>query len=81
MATKLLNETTYAQERLQNSPDNVAEFVEYSEFLYKTNDSQKEYSERGVGIHAMYKLMSEYNVTVPDAGSISSTAVANWGMP
>ena len=29
MATKLLNETTYAQERLQNSPDNVADPVEY----------------------------------------------------
>ena len=40
MASKLLNETTYAQEKLNNPPDNVADFVEYSEFLNSTNQRQ-----------------------------------------
>ena len=73
MATKLLNETTYAQERLQNSPNNVTDLVEYSQFFYKTNDSQKEYSEfldktiesqkvyseRGVDILSTYKQLND----------------------
>jgi len=71
MATKLLNETTHAQEKLQNPPDNVADFVEYSEFLYKTNDRQKDYAERGVAVHAVYELMGKYAIQVPDADAAS----------
>ncbi len=71
MASKLLNETTYAQEKLNHPPDNVADFVEYSSFLATTNERQPEFSERGQGVHAIYALMAEYSVTVPDADAAS----------
>ena len=53
MAAKLLNETTYAQEKLNHPPDNVADFVEYSSFLASTNERQPEFSERGQGVRAI----------------------------
>ena len=68
---KLLDETTHAQERLQREPDNVADFVEWTAFLRETNGRQKEFTERGNAVNAIYTLMSEYSVPVPDADSAS----------
>ncbi len=67
LTTKLLAETSHAQERLQRNPDDVAEFVEYSEFLRVTNERQKEFGERGAAVNAMYALMADYHVSVPEA--------------
>ena len=67
----LLDETTNAQERLNTTPENVAEFVQYSEFLTKTNERQKEFGERGNSINAMYAMMADYSVVVPDADAAS----------
>jgi len=71
MASTLLNETTHAQERLQNAPDNVADFVQYSEFLNTTNERQPEFAERGQAVHAMYGMMGKFSVKVPDADAAS----------
>ena len=71
MASKLLNETTYAQEKLNDLPDNVVDCVGFSEFLYSTNARQHEFGERGAAVHAIYALMGEYGVPVPDADAAS----------
>ena len=71
MASKLLNETTYAQEKLNNLPDNVVDFVGFSKFLYTINARQHEFGERGAAVHAIYALMGEYGVPVPDADAAS----------
>ena len=46
LTAKLLAETSHAQERLQRNPEDVAEFVDYSEFLRTTNERQKEFGDR-----------------------------------
>ena len=71
LTTKLLNETTQAQEKLQSAPEDVAAFVEYSDFLQKTSARQKEFGERGAAVQAMYALMAEYSVPVMDAEAAS----------
>ena len=40
--------------------------VRYSEFLRVTNEQQKEFAQRGEAVNAMYSLMSQYFVAVPD---------------
>lgn len=62
---------TFGQERLQHEPADVAEFVDWTNFLRETNGRLKEFSERGMAIHAMYNLMSDYSVAVPDADAAS----------
>ena len=60
-----------AQERLQNAPDSVADFVANSEFLHATNERQPEFAERGHAVHAVYSMMGRYAVAVPDADAAS----------
>ncbi|KAL3909338.1 MAG: hypothetical protein SGPRY_009465, partial [Prymnesium sp.] len=62
---------THGQERLQQEPKDVAEFVDWTNFLRETNGRQKEFTERGAMIHAMYNLMADYSVAVPDADAAS----------
>ena len=71
LTTKLLAETSHAQERLQREPQDVAEFVDYSEFLRTTNERQKEFGERGGDINKLYALCSEYRVSVADSDMAS----------
>ena len=61
-----------AQERLSRNPEDVDDFVEYSEFLRVTNERQQEFSNRATSINAMYALMAEYAVAVadPDVASV-----------
>lgn len=63
--------STYGQERLQQEPGDVAEFVEWTNFLRETNGRLKEFNERGAVINAMYNLMADYNVPVLDADAAS----------
>ena len=53
LCQKLLAETSHASDRLSRNPEDVAEFVEYSEFLRTTNERQKEFMERGAMINNM----------------------------
>jgi dynein heavy chain len=68
---KLLNETTHAYERLNRQPADVAEFVSFSNFLNENNGRQKEFGDRWTAIEAMYSLMAEYNVRVPEQDEAS----------
>ena len=71
LCQKLLAETSHATERLGRTPEEVAEFVDYSTFLAETNDRQKEFGERAQLINSMYAMMVEYKVNVPDSDTAS----------
>ena len=68
---KLLNETQHSYERLSKSPANVAEFVDFSNFLNETNARQAEFGNRWSAIEALYNLMAEYSVAVPEQDEAS----------
>ena len=59
----------------------MADFVEYSEFLHSTNERQPEFGERGAAVHAIYSLMAEYAVGVPDADAASVQMMQTLTLP
>ena len=50
---KALNTFCKLSDLYEVDPEDVAEFVEYSEFLRETNERQKEFMERGAMINNM----------------------------